>query len=248
MKRLAPATCSAAAAVVLLASAAIAQGPGRGFASRTGGESPNDSTYLLAFESVQKELALTDEQKDSLKKLREEENIRHPFAGGFIGQSPDAIQKKLEEHATENRERVAKILTPEQVKRLNEINIQVVGAGALSFDDVAKKLDLTADQKTKLKKVAEESRRKLSELNAPNNGRPVAAENRQNFMKKLSEITAERKNQSMAVLTADQKAKFEKLKGKTFDITTIQRNSRNFSRRGRIEAPALPNAQPAVQQ
>jgi hypothetical protein len=122
-----------------------AQDQGRAHAFRMGGDSPNDPTYLLASESVQKELVLTGGQKTSLKRLRDEENDRHPFSGGFIGQSPDEIQKKLEQHAKENRDRASKILTPQQFERLKEIHIQVAGAAALNFEDVAEKLELTTE-------------------------------------------------------------------------------------------------------
>src|SRR4029079_9668473 len=99
----------AAAILAISTTEVTAQDRGDSLAFRTGGESPNDPTYLLASESVQKELALTDSQKASLQKLRDEENNRHPFSGGFVGLSQDEIQRKLDQHAKENRDRVSKI-------------------------------------------------------------------------------------------------------------------------------------------
>ena len=228
------------AAMILAISATevTAQDQGRAMAFRTGGESPNDPTYLLASKSVQKELALTESQIASFQKLRDAESGSHPFAGGaLIGQSQENIQKKLEQHAAENRSRVFNLLTPQQIARLNEINIQVVGVAALSFNDVAEKLALTAEQKAKLKNVAGEARRKQDDLNAANNGRAVEASKRQAYKQKLDEITAERKKQAFAVLTNEQQAKFKTLEGEKFDTSTIQPNRKSFSSHGRIGGP-----------
>ena len=142
----------------LATSSIMAQNPGRGQAFSIGGESPNDPTRLLASESVQKELKLTDEQKADIQKLFDDENGNHPFFAGFAGLSPEQIQKRLQQHAQENRDRVAKLLTRPQAERLNQINIQISGIAALSFDDVAEKLNLTPEQRAKLKDLAGESR------------------------------------------------------------------------------------------
>ena len=72
-----------------------AQGPARGQALRAGGESPNDPTYLLGSESVQKELGLSDTQKASVQKLRDSDNAT--FSAGFRGQSQEAIRGGIEE-------------------------------------------------------------------------------------------------------------------------------------------------------
>jgi hypothetical protein len=227
-------------AIASSTTAIIAQDPGRGQGSRVDGESPQDPTYLLASESVQKELALTREQKAGFQKLQNDENGRHPFFSGFAGLSQAQIQKRLDEHAKENRDRVSKFLTPQQNTRLNEINLQVAGAAALSFGDVTEKVGLSTEQKAKLKSISAEARRKLSAFNAANNNRPVDQSKAQEYRKKVAEITAERSSQSLAVLTDAQRAQFEQLQGGKFDISTIKPNARKFTRRGRIEPPGLP--------
>ena len=120
----------AAAVLALSTTAGMAQNQGHTISVRFSGESPNDPSYLLASDSVQKELLLTDSQKANLQKLRDEESTTHPFSGGFIGLSNDDIQKRVEQHAKENCYHVAKILTPKQNARLNEINIQMAGVAA----------------------------------------------------------------------------------------------------------------------
>lgn len=232
--------CAAVATLALFASTVSAQPAGNGFGGRASGGSPQETSYLLGSESVQRELKLSKNQKDTLKKLRdEEENSNHPFFRGIIGKSPDEIQKVLEQHAQETRERVAKILAPEQMQRLNEINIQVVGVDALDYDDVAKALGLTAAHRDELKNLANETRRKLAELNATNGRLPANDARRQAWKAKQDEIIAERKASSLALRTDEQKSKFNTLQGEKFDTSTVQRNRKSFSRRGRIDGPPL---------
>lgn len=229
------------AAVATSTAAMRAQDPGRGQGSRLDGESPQDPAYLLVSESVQKELALSREQKANFQKLQNDENGRHPFFSGFAGLSQAHIQKRLDEHAKENQDRISKILTPQQNARLTEINLQVAGAAALSFGDVAEKVGLSTDQKAKLKSISAEARRKLSELNAANNNRPVDRSKAQEYRKKVAEIAAEHSSQSLAVLTDAQRTQFEQLQGAKFDTSTIRSSARKFTRRGRIEPPGPPS-------
>src|SRR5689334_977902 len=223
-----------AAALALSTTVVTARDQGRALAFHTSGESPNDPSYLLASESVQKELALTASQKASLQKLREGEGASHPFASGFAGKSQEEIQKKLDDHAAENRRRVFALLKPEQITRLNEINIQAVGVTALGYKDVAEKIALTDHQKSQLRMVSIEARRLQDELNAGNNGRPVEASKRAAYKEKLDRIMTERKKQSLAILTDDQQAKFNQLQGVKFDTSTIQPNRKSFTSRGQV--------------
>jgi hypothetical protein len=195
----------------------------------------------LASESVQRELGLSDEQQAScLKLLDEQEPNGAAFFRGMMRLSQDEIQAKFERRAKESRAEVAKILTEPQLERLNEINVQKAGVVALGFDDVAKKLGLSAEQRKDLAKLGEESRQKLADLYAGYNGQPLAKEKRQATQLKQKAIHAERENESIAVLSEEQRAKFEKLQGEPFDLSTVKPLSRKYTSRGRIEAPARP--------
>jgi Spy/CpxP family protein refolding chaperone len=233
-----------ATAISLSATAASAQ-QGRGQGNRLGGESPNDPSYLLASESVQKELALSDDQNERLEKIwDDEQNGARNFFRGFIGLSQAEIQKRIDQRARATRKKIAKILTPEQMTRLDEINFQVGGVAALTYDDVADKLKLTPEQKKELTQIGHDSRQKLAALYAPGSGLPSDAEGQAERKQKHDEITAERATKSLAVLTDEQKSAFEKLQGEKFDVTTIRPRSRNFTNRGRIEPPPIPRRVP----
>jgi Spy/CpxP family protein refolding chaperone len=221
----------------LTADAAMAQPPGRGEGNRVGGDSPNDPAYLLESESVQAELALTDEQKANLQKIRDDANSNPNAFRGFMRMTPEQIEKRLQQRANAERKRIAKVLSPEQMQRLDEINIQAAGVTALGYVDVAKMLKLTAEQKTELKKLSEETSDKLANLYSPTNGQPAGNLTPQQLTEKRDEIRSERANRALAILTDEQKAAFEKLQGEKFDTSTIKPRNRNFTSRGRIGPP-----------
>jgi Spy/CpxP family protein refolding chaperone len=229
----------AAAITVLSVATVFAQGPNPGQGFRMGGDSPNDPSHLLTSESVQKELALTDDQKAQLQKLRDGAEGGHPFFGGIRGLSQADIQKKLDEHAKGTRAKISKILETKQMERLNELNIQVAGVTAFNFDDVAEKLELTAEQKQQLQSLADESRHKLTALFPANEEQLRDAQKRKERQQKQAEIANERKSNALAILTDEQQAKFEKMQGEKFDVSTIKPINRSFTRRGRVEAPAV---------
>jgi Spy/CpxP family protein refolding chaperone len=229
----------AAATLVLTVSTAWAQpqGQGRrgGFRGGFGGGAFGaDVSFLIASEPVQKELELTDDQKtkvqDLQQKLRDE---GMDFFQSLQGLSQDEIQKKMQDRAKENRKKVADILVAPQMERLDEISIQLAGAGALTRPEVAEKLGLTEDQKKKLSDVAEKIQAKRMDLFQSFGGPPADDQERQDRQKKTQALTDEQNEQSLTVLTADQKDKFEKLKGKKFDTTLIQQGRGFGGGRGR---------------
>ncbi len=119
-----------------------------------------DLTGLLTQKSVQDELKLSDEQRKQGTELAEKQR------GGFEGLrdlSEDERRKKLEERAAANLKSVAEILQPEQLKRLKQISWQQQGAFAFEQPEVASALQLTNDQKDKLKAIQKASREKMRE-------------------------------------------------------------------------------------
>jgi len=226
----------------------IAQGPqpaqGMGQGSRASGDSPNDPSYLLDSEAVQKELALTAEQKAALQNVRDEQSAAdQAFFAGFMGISPDEMQRRLEQRASNLRSKIQKVLTPQQTARLSEINLQVVGFRALSYDDVAKALGLTADQKQQLKNLSDESHRKIDELTATIRIDQLSKQQRADLRKKQDDIVAQRKEKSLSLLTDEQKARFEKLQGEKFDISSVKSSGRIVQNSGKTAAPGPPGGQ-----
>lgn len=132
------------------------------------------------------------------------------------GQLSDEERQKLREEAQarakKEREELAKILKPDQLKRLKEIYIQHAGLAAQGDADVATDLGISDEQKTKMAKVREEQGAKLRELFTGDAGDREAART------KMTELRKETDEKVLAVLSEDQKKKFEDMKGKKFDM------------------------------
>jgi Spy/CpxP family protein refolding chaperone len=205
--------------VAATATAALAQGPGGGRGGFGGGGRFNDPTFLLGAEQVQKELDLSDEQKSSVQKLVDD-NRQAMMDLRNSGASFQDIGDKMQERAKDNKKKVDDILLPPQRERLDQISLQIAGAQALSRTDVAEKLGLSDDQKSKLKDLADDAQQKRMELFSA--GPPADQQEMQDRMQKVQKIGADQKEKAMVVLTADQKDKLEKLQGKKFDFDVTQ--------------------------
>jgi Spy/CpxP family protein refolding chaperone len=220
----------AAVAIVCFAALAEAQQggqpgrrPGQGgpWMMRGGGS----LLWLARNEAVQKEIELLDDQKAQLDKLAEE---LRPQRGGDGGERPDyrnmseeerqkfrdEMRKRFEERTKTANEKLKKVLLPHQVKRLEQISLQLRGTGALADPDVASKLGLSEDQQTKVEETMAANREavmaKARELRQ--GGRNDQAR------EQLRKLRKEGEAKVLAVLTAEQKEKFEQLKGQKFEM------------------------------
>ena len=162
---------------------------------------------LLAQESVQKEIKLTDEQKTKVDALRTQsrEKMQEIFQGDE-GERP----KKMQELNEENRKAVAAILSPEQGKRLREITYQQRGATAFADPEVVKALNLTEEQQGKVKTINEETQAAMRELFTPGQAPDEGTRNKMNDLRKSSG------EKLVALLTPEQKTKWTELQGEAF--------------------------------
>jgi Spy/CpxP family protein refolding chaperone len=134
----------------------------------------------------------------------------------------EEFRKQAEERMKVAREKLEQILLPEQMERLKQIGIQVQGTRALEDPQVAEALGLTEDQKQQLEKIREEIRaefqRRFEEAQAQGQGQGPPQFDPAQF-------EAQRKandERLLAVLTDEQKAKFEELKGEKFELDMSQ--------------------------
>lgn len=137
--------------LVVLSSAARAQGPPGGPGGRGGPGGPS----LLMAAPIQKELGLTEKQKSQLKKLdatmAQAQKRRAAFSRNREGD--------MDSQRREQEEAVSKVLEPKQKTRLGEIELQREGIFAVARTDVAKKLKLAATQSEKVKAIVDEMRK-----------------------------------------------------------------------------------------
>jgi Spy/CpxP family protein refolding chaperone len=154
---------------------------------------------------------LTDDQKDSIAKLQDK--ARETFSQ-LQGLSDEERQAKFQEIRKDQDEKIGSILDAKQKDRLKEIVLQQTGAFALIDKDVAEALKLTDDQVNKIKELADGFQKEMREAaqSARNGGDASGA--RETFTK----IRKEGQEKLLAVLTDEQKAKFEKMKGAKIDL------------------------------
>ncbi|MCE9554469.1 MAG: hypothetical protein K8T91_13970 [Planctomycetes bacterium] len=161
-------------------------------------------TGLLAQESVQKELKLTEEQIKTAKELGVKQ--RESF-GGLRDLPAEERMTKIQERIKENEKALAGVIGGEQMTRLKQISLQTRGVIAFSDPTVVTALTLTDEQKDKIKAIQEEARTARGEFN-----REKPEESR-------AKIEAARKaaaEKVQAVLTTEQATKWKELIGAPF--------------------------------
>jgi Spy/CpxP family protein refolding chaperone len=193
--------------------AASAQQRGRGgFGGRMGGG--GDGLMILALPPVQKELNLTDAQKTAVREVTDE--MQSSFAG-LRDLSQEERREKMQEMQAKSKELRAKVdatLEPAQKDRLKQLVLQRRGAfGALQDADVATALKLTDEQKKKVETLAEESRPGRGQ-----GGGGGAGGDREAMRERFQALQKERNEKALGILTAEQKAEFEKMQGAKFEF------------------------------
>lgn len=220
----------ALAGALVLAGTAFGQPPGKpggrrpmgfGFGPGMMGGPGANWLMLLRVEKVQKELELVDDQKAKLREIGEQAmaRMRELFPRQEPGQELSREERQArsaemaKRMAAANRETnkaIEEVLLPHQVERLKQISLQIRGAQALDDPEVARELGITDEQKQKFAQIREEAMNKGREL--------FGAGQAGNMRERFQRLRQETEEQILAVLTADQKEKFEKMKGPKFEI------------------------------
>jgi hypothetical protein len=176
--------------------------------------------WLLKSYSIQKELKLSDEQKTKAA----EEAKKSSTA---LNEKLDALPMNLAMHEVKAEtndlirkhedilwKKLGEILLPNQLQRLNGINIQCQGAMALFAPGVIEALNLTEKQQKDLTVLYDEFKVKWKNPEGfKSNGAPDG-----NTCEMENELTKERDENLLGVLTQDQRGQFEKLKGAKIDV------------------------------
>jgi Spy/CpxP family protein refolding chaperone len=204
---------------LLIATPLMAQQRGRGFGR--GGGFGITKAALLGNENVQKELEIVADQKEQIAAIVEE--ARQGRRGGRGGQDlsdeeREKLRKERADRATAIDKKIDAVLVAQQKTRLNEIYVQALGTMAFSTPEIAKELGIGEDLQ---EKIADARRQAFQD---------AADAGPEGFAK----ARAESEKAVLALLSADQKAKFGKMKGKpvSFDLTTIGRGGRGGRRGG----------------
>lgn len=176
---------------------------------------------LLRIEEVRKEIKVDEEQAAALKKMaesgRDEERPNFDMRNADEEQRRKffaEMQAKQAERAEEMKMDLEVILLPEQMKRLEEISMQVRGMAALMDKDVIEKLKITEDQTKKMSAIREEAgstmRDQMRELFSSGDRTAIA--------EKMKSMRDDIEKKVGEVLSADQLKQFETMKGEPFEM------------------------------
>ena len=216
-----------------------------------GGPGMGGPLMLVQNPAVQKEIGLEGEGIERVQKIagayRDEMMAESEKAGltsggpqQFEGLSPEERETKMREMA-EKRQAIAtklnekfmpqlkEALSASQIERVQQIALLAGGSQALTRPDVVNALDLTKEQQEKITGINQEFAKKLNELGPGGRGGRAgggggaggAPADFQGMMAKRQELTKERDSQATEVLTKEQQEKYEKMKGKPFDLAQL---------------------------
>ena len=166
---------------------------------------PPPATYLLLpgfaelrTESVQKELQLTDQQKDKLIAIGQKyyDETRRDWAA-LAGMSAEERKGKYAEIRQKNlkrmqeiRKQVEEVLSPDQLERLKQISLRTRGAAALLNPKILDELGITEAQRNRLRQLRDQLQERIRQLQEETLAKTLemlSPEQR----KKLEELTAE---------------------------------------------------------
>ena len=176
---------------------------------------------LIANQAVQKELKLTKEQASNSEAVARAVRAKHH--GEFDKVEDLDAQKRSEKTAeivrtmiSETNKGLADVLTPEQMKRYRQVQLQQLGLWAFTEPEVQSKLKLTDDQLGQIRKINADSQSQRRELAQGGGGG-----NREEMQKKaatLGKNSMDSIEKALAVLSADQKQVWKEMTGEPFDV------------------------------
>ncbi|TWT66834.1 hypothetical protein Pla123a_45320 [Posidoniimonas polymericola] len=207
--------------VALAATDVMAQGRGGrggGFGGRGGGGGQMGAIRLLSVEKVAQEIGLTDEQSAEIREFAQEQRGSRPQRGNFRDMTDEERQKMRDERAAQQTEqqkaeteKLAKILDEGQLKRLEEIKLQIQGAGALLVADVQSKLGLSSETVSALEKAAAKNREEMMSL--------FRSGDRDGFREKATEMRASMEKEMLGLLTSTEQEQFTAMQGEKLDVS-----------------------------
>lgn len=208
------------AAVLLVAGTALAQPEekGRGRGGFMGGMR-GDSLGLLQNADVKKALKITPDEDAFLALLADEQRKKDDsFNESLRDASREERMEKFREHMSarskEIDKQVGEILGVDRSKRLKQIRLQVMGPSAILMSpEVSSDLGVTESQREDLQSSLRDSMREVF------GALRSAGEDEAARKKIMTEMRAEQEKKVLAVLTTEQKKKWEQMLGPPIGFT-----------------------------
>jgi hypothetical protein len=180
-----------------------------------------EGPFVVLRDDVQKELKLTDDQKEAVDEhLRVHIQDFGQFFDSIHGLDREEHEKKLQAFRKKTQGELASvlkgILKEDQVKRLRQLELQQAGALALFHGgpEIAKGLKITNDQRKQFMQTVQGMQKRIEPLikEAQSGGDP------EEIRPKVMKIRKEHEDRIEAVLTDEQKRQWKEMLGKPFPI------------------------------
>jgi len=214
-------------AVLVIVPTAFAQKPiDQDIAARFRGPFGTIQPGLFALVSqpvVQQELGVTDEQKAKITGILEEmplpgesidlaklQGLNEKEQNEYFAKQRQANSKKV----TALEERLKKLLTPDQLARLDQLDVQAWGAIVVLRPDIAQAVGLSQEQKDKIRQVRKPYPQ--APRYQPPRLRTTPPAELKKALDEWQSKKAEKEAEMLNVLDDEQKAKFAEFKGKEF--------------------------------
>ena len=171
---------------------------------------------LLMMSEVQRELGITEQQRQQIGQLMVEQREQmQSLMQQMRNVTPEQRQQLMQQAIQKWDEGIGKILQPAQKARLREIQRQVEGTYALTRPDVAKELNLSEEQKRRISSILDQYRQKQTQLWQQGRGPNV---DRQAMFQQMQQLRQQMDKELLAVLTTPQQEQWRKMQGKPFPL------------------------------
>lgn len=179
---------------------------------------------LLRLEQVKKELGLNSTQIELLGRIKVEIDSNLANSGGTAPPNPTSRNSTEFQQAERSREKVAQILSQEQLSRFKQIALQVYGWAIMSKEEVTEILAITPEQNQELALFRDQNEQKfknslqITQSNDPKECQKVLVSNYQ----KLIETSQERNQKLVSILDEEQVQTLQYMQGEKFDLNLAE--------------------------
>lgn len=182
-------------------------------------EALGGGTFLVFRDKVQEELKLSDEQKEKLLETFPEyaQETKKVF-DKIADLKPQEREKEMRSHRQKYHEQLTAFLKDtlkaEQLKRLQQLELQQQGPFALGRPEIRKELKITDKQMEKIIGVIQEMQKNIEPLmkEAQSGGNP------EEIRPKAMKVRKDHEARIEAILSEVQQKQWKEMRGKTFDL------------------------------
>lgn len=165
---------------------------------------------------VHQDLQLTEEQVRALVKANDQLDAD---MWSTRNKTPQDRADTLNQLILATKGQLASILSKEQVDRIDQIELWVLGVKSVARDDVAQRLDLDSQQREMIRKVLQTSQQETSQLHQ----RLQEGGNKAELDREYRQVQIDMQQGIVAVLNEQQKQKWRALLGRRVDVSKLGR-------------------------